>query len=284
MTFTSICTATPHNANDLTEPLLPQGSGVKAPPASAVIGRNGEDDRDPDTTIVESNESYHKDDTDDPACSCTISMGLDRDKLPHQHQHKYRYKQSHTNSGDVSVVTCQDTTFLLLVFPALIAIQFGIVFWSISNNNNTTNSESTSVPKITVALVDHWPVVNATIALFAISTWLYRLTLQECRVTNVVLLLVPEILLNIVLGLVLFGQALWGFTVLLVSLLALCSLVVLHGVYQLFCDTRDIEDVVESRDDEMYHGEQPKVVDKKRESQDEEEDYGYYCRCHAIVC
>jgi hypothetical protein len=49
-------------------------------------------------------------------------------------------------------------------------------------------------------------VVSSTIALFAVNATLYRQVIKDCKLTCTVVLLAPEIFINIILGLVILDQ------------------------------------------------------------------------------
>ena len=143
---------------------------------------------------LDDTEVSYDDADDDIACSCTIQIGSDLDD------------DEDDEEVDETTVTCRDTTILLLLFPLLLMAQFGMVFAN---------------PVADASLTVAWSTVNYVIVMFAVTSWLYRHTLADLQVSNIFLLVVPEVLLNVILGLVLWDNAAVGFLGLLVSLFAL---------------------------------------------------------------
>jgi hypothetical protein len=94
----------------------------------------------------------------------------------------------------------------LVVLPTLLFSSFGEAFYLSSANADTGL---------------RWSVVNYSIVMFVIIATLYRRAIQECKITYSVALLLPEILADIVLGLVLCGQVVPAFWFLLSSILCL---------------------------------------------------------------
>lgn len=152
---------------------------------------------------MDQTEISYDDDDESVACTCTIQIGSEEEE-----------------DEDEATVTCRDTTILLLLFPLLLMAQFGLIF---------------SNPMLDSSLGVSWSTVNYVIVLFAITSWLYRHTLADLKVSNLLLLVMPEIFLNVVLGLVLWGNAAMGFTGLLSCLFVFGLFVTLSSLRILIC-------------------------------------------------
>jgi hypothetical protein len=103
----------------------------------------------------------------------------------------------------------------LVVLPAILFSSFGEVFCTSSIAADTGL---------------RWCMVNYSIVMFVVSATLYRQVLQECKITYLVALLLPEILIDIVLNLVLFGKVVPAFLIILISTLCLAVFVVAISV------------------------------------------------------
>lgn len=106
--------------------------------------------------------------------------------------------------------TWTEEFIMWVVLPTLLFSQFGMAF--LMKDERTANMSCT--------------VVNLSIVLFVITSWLYRHACHDAKVKNILVLLMPEILMDVVLGLVLFNKVALGFMVLLVSMLFLSTFVV----------------------------------------------------------
>jgi hypothetical protein len=121
---------------------------------------------------------------------------------------------------------------VLIVLPALLFIQFGMAFTD-TRVQGTTGLQ--------------WSVVNSNIIMFVITAALYRQAVQDFQMTcSIALLLLPEILMDAVLGLVLCGQVLPAFLLLLCSMLCLACFVVANSIRVLvvekLCDEESVPD------------------------------------------
>jgi hypothetical protein len=105
-----------------------------------------------------------------------------------------------------------------IVLPALLYLQFGMAF-CLSPVEATTGLS--------------WSVVNYSIVLFVVTTFLFRQSARDCDLTGTAVLLLPEILMDIILGLVLFDKVVAAFLFMLVSMLVLAVFVVLSSVHVL---------------------------------------------------
>lgn len=124
---------------------------------------------------------------------------------------------------------------VLIILPALLFLQFGMAF-SDGPVQGTTGLQ--------------WSVVNSNIVMFIITAALYRQAVQEFQMTcSVALLLLPEIIMDAILGLVLFGQILPAFLLLISSMLCLAVFVVANSIRVLVggkkCDEEPVHDELE---------------------------------------
>jgi hypothetical protein len=100
----------------------------------------------------------------------------------------------------------------LAILPALLFLQFGVTF-SMSPVQDTTGLKLS--------------LVNYSIVILVITVALYRRALDECQITCMVATLLPEILMDTVLGLVLCDQVVPAFMLLQSSTLFLAVLALL---------------------------------------------------------
>lgn len=135
---------------------------------------------------------------------------------------------------DVHTTTYCDNFILWLVLPALLFVQFAIAFrLEEQQHPSTDHHDHYSIHTL------EWSTVNYSIVLFVLSSYLFRRTLQEtvecCNETasfwlnSTVLFLLPEIIMDILLALVLFGQVVPAFLVMVVCTMGLSLYVVLQS-------------------------------------------------------
>lgn len=116
-----------------------------------------------------------------------------------------------------------DGLILWVGLPTLLFSQFGMAFMM--------HDESTATLS--------WTIVNLSIILWVVTTWLFRHACNDSKIKTIFILLMPEILMDVVLGLVLFNRVALGFMVLLVSMLCLSSFVVVSTAAFLYFGKRD---------------------------------------------
>jgi hypothetical protein len=104
----------------------------------------------------------------------------------------------------------------LVILPALLCLQFGMAF---------------SMGHVQAETGLRWSVVNYSIVMFVVIAALYRQTVQECKMTSTVALLLPEIIMDIVLGIVLCDQIIPAFLLLLCSMLCLSIFVMASSIH-----------------------------------------------------
>ncbi|EEC48189.1 predicted protein [Phaeodactylum tricornutum CCAP 1055/1] len=110
--------------------------------------------------------------------------------------------------------------FLLgwIILPILLFVQFGLAF--------TDEAQSTQDLQ--------WKIVNFSIALFVVTSWLFRHACRDINPSSLAIPLLPEMMMGIVLGLVLFGKVVLGFFFLLVSMLCLALFVAISCLWLLW--------------------------------------------------
>lgn len=117
--------------------------------------------------------------------------------------------------------------FLNLTLHVLLFFQFGIFFWV----------QDESVAQLS------WSVVNGSIALYLLTTHLYRECLEWAGVSYDVSLLLPEFMIVVTMGLCFFDRVVEAFLLLIVTKLCLALTVVIVNSYRLFYfDNDDADD------------------------------------------
>ncbi|KAL3938355.1 MAG: hypothetical protein SGBAC_006721 [Bacillariaceae sp.] len=112
-----------------------------------------------------------------------------------------------------------------VVFPALLFIQFGASMYKQMHDSTLTMD---------------WRVVHVMIFLFCLVAGVYRQVLRRHPWDSMVLLLLPEIFTNILLGIAIFGKLEEAFTY-LVSLTAVLSVLGLVAAGQILYLERPVE-------------------------------------------
>lgn len=123
--------------------------------------------------------------------------------------------ESSSSSSSVLQFTWWDHLCLLVILPMLLILQFTIGSNNNDNENNTMDLHT----------------VYGIIVLFVITAYLYRSSLNDVSISNPygmqILVLMPEILMDVILGIVLWKDADTAFMVLLVITLLLSGFVIL---------------------------------------------------------
>jgi hypothetical protein len=128
----------------------------------------------------------------------------------------------------------EESFFLSFALHVLLFAQFGMTF------------SASSIEAITGL---SWSVVNYSIILYVITTTIYRQAAKDCKLTcSAVVLILPEILMNIMVVLVLFQKVVAAFLVLWVSTLCLAFLVMASSIRVLVV-TKSVTDESECDDD-----------------------------------
>lgn len=107
--------------------------------------------------------------------------------------------------------TWNEKVILWVILPTMLLSQFGMAF--------LMHDEETATMS--------WNIVVCSILLFAMTAWLFRSTCEEVGLGKKVLVLLPELLMNVVLALVFFNRADLGLLVLLVGMLCLSVFVII---------------------------------------------------------
>jgi hypothetical protein len=75
-----------------------------------------------------------------------------------------------------------------------------------------------------------WSTVNCSIVMFVITASLYHKSVRDCNLSRSVASLLPEIIMDIILGLVLFGKIVPAFLVLLSGMLCMAVFVMASDI------------------------------------------------------
>ena len=110
---------------------------------------------------------------------------------------------------------------LWIILPLLLFVQFGLAFYS--------------DPEGCLGL--RWSIVSLSIVLYTITAWLYRQACRDCQLSQSLVLLLPEVCMDVVLGLILFDRIVPAFFVLLFGMLFLALFVVVSSVRILLLPT-----------------------------------------------
>ena len=154
------------------------------------------------------------------------------DRVAHKHELDVEYhvstmaveEEEEENSLRGNSV-CIEGFITWVLLPTLLFSQFGMAF--------LMNDERTSCMS--------WSVVNLSIVLFVVTVWLYRHACNDANIKTICILLMPEILMDVVLGLVLFNRVALGFMALLVGMLCLSAFVVVSTAAFLYFGNREQE-------------------------------------------
>ena len=128
---------------------------------------------------------------------------------------------------------CSEDFIMWVILPTLLFSQFGMAF--LMHDVRTSSLSFT--------------IVNISIVLFVLTAWLYRHACVDVNIRNISLLLLPEIVMDVVLGLVLFNRVEMGFMVLLVSMLCLSSFIVLSTATFLYCGKNEEHEEIEEEEE-----------------------------------
>ena len=145
---------------------------------------------------------------------------------------------------NIHTATCCDSFILWLVLPVLLFVQFGIAF----RLDQQQTAASSAHHYYSIHHLE-WSTVNYSILLFVLSSYLFRRTLQEtesCCDSSVAsatfMFLLPEIIMDILLAFVLFGQVVPAFLSMVVCTMGLSLYVVLQSFSTLVWEARSNDD------------------------------------------
>jgi hypothetical protein len=120
-----------------------------------------------------------------------------------------------------SYMTWFDCFVIWAILPVLLWVDFSMALVIHDKDNDDASSVA---PAINVRLV------QVSILLFIVASYMYRKTIQDWRVSHAVLVLMPEILMDLVLLLILFGHLMTAFRSLLCSIFGLSMFVLIYNV------------------------------------------------------
>jgi hypothetical protein len=132
---------------------------------------------------------------------------------------------------------CCESVAYWYVLPVLLLVQFGLAFANDPNLQSTHGG------------VVQWRIANYSIALFTVTHYLYRNTLQECHVYDTILGIVPDVTVNVTLAMVLWGRVDVALGVLLGVLLFMSLLVAGVSMYHLLVDVPKFSNDTRCRND-----------------------------------
>jgi hypothetical protein len=121
-----------------------------------------------------------------------------------------------------SYMTWFDCFVIWTILPVLLWVDFSMALVIHDKDNDAAASSAASA--INVRLV------QVSILLFIVASYMYRKTIQDWRVSHAVLVLMPEILMDLVLLLILFGHLMTAFRALLCSIFGLSVFVLVYNV------------------------------------------------------
>ena len=140
--------------------------------------------------------------------------------LEHAEQQEDPKKHDATDDDDASEEEddCCFNHFINLALHVLLFVQFGVFFY-------VQDESVAGLP---------WSVVNCSIVLYMLTTYLYRECLDWAGTTNEVLVLLPEIFIVVTMGMCFFDHVVAAFMLLVVTKLFLALTVVVVNTYRLF--------------------------------------------------
>jgi hypothetical protein len=141
---------------------------------------------------------------------CTVSIAFEDEDDDEQDGSTCNGKDD-----DDKVFSWFDHVVVWIILPSLLFLQFGMAFY-MSNVEAVTGLR--------------WSVVNYSIVLFVITAVLYRQAAVDCKWTSSFIVLLPEILMDIILGMVLFDKIVAAFLFMLISMLCLAMFVVVCSI------------------------------------------------------
>jgi cytochrome c biogenesis factor len=131
--------------------------------------------------------------------------------------------------------------FIIWFFLSLLLfVQFGVALKNAQQDDNDEAMRYLS-----------WSIVNISIIIFCLTTWLYRNTCIETKLSNTfIVMLLPEIILNTIVILVLMNKTPVAFYTLLLGSELLSVISIVASVRYLYC-SRHSQEQVEDEDDEQ---------------------------------
>lgn len=182
------------------------------------------------------------------------------------------FGSSHTSDVD-PMFTLWDHLCLLLILPTLLSIQFGLAY----PRKATSHANAFDPDELRPA------TVRTVIALYVVTSYMYKASLHDSRLLSwscweknyrnqskwspmwssllqQCLLLLPEIGMDVVLGLVLVVSTTYAFQVLLMATIFLASAVILATAHILCCEAQEELPLSDDCDDDLDLSEREGVI------------------------
>jgi hypothetical protein len=189
------------------------------------------DDNDDDDTVDSDDCSYDSDDDEEIASGCTLTCTVNSTD------------DDDEDNSQESIRRCLvDHWIILLVLPTLLVIQFGLAFSAIKEEQDNNNKTTGVMIQNQFIHID-WTTVNYTIVLFMIASYLFRRAITTSNCTWILIHLLPEIFMDIILGLVLFRYIVTAFLV-MVSATCLMALYSAFSSCRLFIQYEIIDEPI----------------------------------------
>jgi hypothetical protein len=150
------------------------------------------------------------------------------------------------NGEDGKAFSWFDHVVVWIILPALLFLQFGMAFF---------------MSDVEVVTGLRWSVVNYSILLFVATSVLYRQAAVDCKWTSSFIILLPEIIMDVILGLVLFDKIVMAFLFMLVSMLGLAIFVVVCSIRILVLSSMNNgDDEDDDEEDEVKDSKKEKLI------------------------
>jgi hypothetical protein len=143
------------------------------------------------------------------------SAGLEAPSRPQEEQSEERR------------TSCCEWTMMNLAIPTILLLQFGMAF------GLQDAAAETGI---------RWTLVIVSILLYVSASYLYRITMTDLQISNLLVVLLPELLMNVTVVLVFFHQVFPAFVLLAASSLFLSLVVVAGTLFLLHQKSDDDED------------------------------------------
>jgi hypothetical protein len=143
-------------------------------------------------------------DEEDGCMGCTVSIMLHDDD-----------EEAEEEDDNIQEFSWFDQVVVWIILPTLLFLQFGMAFYM---------SDVEAVTGL------RWTVVNYSIVLFVVTAVLFRQAAIDCKWTHSLIILLPEILMDVILGMVLFDKIVMAFLFMIFSMLSLAMFVVVCSI------------------------------------------------------
>jgi hypothetical protein len=149
-------------------------------------------------------QEYRELDEEGGCMGCTVSIMLQDD-----------FESEDGDDNDNNGFSWFDHVVVWIILPTLLFLQFGMAFYM---------SDVEAVTGL------RWSIVNYSIVLFVLTAILFRQAAIDCKWTTSIVILLPEILMDVILGMVLFDKIVMAFLFMLFSMLGLAMFVVVCSI------------------------------------------------------